>query len=218
MKEIKIENLRFINQETIVEIIPNCYIFFKTKENNNKVGIYTNELATCSTIIISFNNDEYLFFSHIDESSDIITVIKEDLLKKLGNNITKIDINYSKGSLSLKNDKIDYDSLINNLTDLFKEAFNNNANLTINKLVKEHDSIFACLKLLKTSVLEKIKNKEIQIIQNYINKKSKLDLISSYEKSIDFYIKNIDFNNNIIYHFSRERLLKVLKIINISII
>ena len=170
MKEIKIENLRFINQETIVEIFQNCYIFFKTKENNNIVGIYTNELATCSTIIISFNNDEYLFFSHIDESSDIITVIKEDLLKKLGNNITKIDINYSKGSLSLKNDKIDYDSLINNLTDLFKEAFNNNANLTINKLVKEHDSIFACLKLLKTSVLEKIKNKEIQIIQNYIKK------------------------------------------------
>ena len=127
MKEIKIENLRFINQETIVEIIPNCYIFFKTKENNNKVGIYTDGLATCSSIIISFNNDEYLFFSHIDESSDIITVIKEDLLKKLGNNITKIDINYSKGSLSLKNDKIDYDSLINNLTDLFKEAFYNNA-------------------------------------------------------------------------------------------
>lgn len=217
MKEIKIENLRFINQETIVEIIPNCYIFFKTKENNNIVGIYTDGLATCSSIIISFNNDEYLFFSHIDESSDIITVIKEDLLKKLGNNITKIDINYSKGSLSLKNDKIDYDSLINNLTDLFKEAFNNNANLTINKLVKEHDSIFACLKLLKTSVLEKIKNKDIQIIQNYI-KKSKLDSISFCEKSIDFYIKNIDFNNNIIYHFSRVRLLKVLDIINISII
>ena len=82
MEEIKIENLRFINQETIVEIKPNCFIFFKTKENNNIVGIYTDGLATCSSIIISFNNDEYLFLSHIDESSDIITVIKEDLLKK----------------------------------------------------------------------------------------------------------------------------------------
>jgi len=82
MKEIKIENLVFINQETIVEIKQNCYIFFKTKEkNNNIVGIYTDWLVTCSSIIISFNNDEYLFFSHIDEKSDIITVIKEDILK-----------------------------------------------------------------------------------------------------------------------------------------
>ena len=161
MKEIKIENLVFINQETIVEITQNCYIFFKTNENNNIVGIYTDGLATCSSIIISFNNDEYLFFSHIDEDSDIITVIKENILKKLSNIITKIDIIYSKGCKSLKNKKIDYDSLINNLTDLLKETFNNNSNFIINKIIKEHNSIFACLKLLKTSVLEKIKNNEI---------------------------------------------------------
>ena len=137
----------------------------------------------------------------------------------MSNNITKIDINYSKGTLSLKNDKINYESLINNLTDLLKETFNNNANLTINKIVKEHDSIFTCLKLLKTSVLERIKNKEIQIFRNYINKKkSKLDLKHLNEKSTDFYIKNIDFNYKIIYHFSRERLFKVLNFLNIAII
>lgn len=136
----------------------------------------------------------------------------------MSNNIIKIDINYSKGSLSLKNDKIDHESLINNLTDLLKENFNNNANLTINKIVKEHDNIFACLKLLKPSVLERIKNKEIQIILNSMNKKSKLDLKTLYEKSIDFYIKNIDFNYNIIYHFSRERLFQVLNILNKTII
>lgn len=39
-----------------------------------------------------------------------------------------------------------------------------------------------------------------------------------YEQSIDFYEKNIDYQHNIIYHFSRERFLEVLDKLNIFII
>ena len=63
------------------------YVFFKANENNNIVGLYTDGLATCSSIIISFNSYEFIFFSHIDEKSDLINAIKEDILNELSTNI-----------------------------------------------------------------------------------------------------------------------------------
>ena len=57
------------------------------------------------------------------------------------------------------------------------------------------------------------------MIKINMNKKGcKKILKKFYEQSIDFYEKNIDYQHNIIYHFSRERFLEVLDKLNIFII
>ena len=219
MRKIKIEEFGILNHETIIELKQNEYVFFKANENNNIVGLHTDGLATCSSIIISFNSDEFIFFSHIDEKSDLINAIKEDILNELSTNIKKIDINYSKGNNCLKNDILDYDCIISDLANLLKENLPNNDNIVIDKKVKRHDSIMGCLKIFKSSNLENIKNEEIQMIKINMNKKGcKKILKKFYEQSIDFYEKNIDYQHNIIYHFSRERFIEVLDKLNIFIV
>ena len=80
------------------------FIFEKIPKNNRIVGLYTPGVATCSVIIISINNDEKIFFSHIQEKSNIYDIIVHNFMPKLKNiKINKIEVIYSKGFCSLKN-------------------------------------------------------------------------------------------------------------------
>ena len=210
MLQIKTENLGNIDKETIIEITQNSYIFFKPEENKNIIGLFTDSLVTCSSLIISFNKDQYIFFSHIDEDSQILEVIKEISKNNLFHNIKVINIKYSKGNNSLKNDKINYDYFFKNIIDILKEGIPKK-DLLINQSIQEHSNITSCLKFFNYSCFQRIINcqlRKFKINKNSI--KNNEDIKDFYEEAKEIFLKNIDYNNYIIYYYNQKKLEKIL--------
>ena len=58
----------FNNEKNIViNIKQNEYaIFDKKKFSKSIIGFFTDAIVTCSLFLISINNDDFIFFSHID--------------------------------------------------------------------------------------------------------------------------------------------------------
>lgn len=187
------------------------FIFEKIPKNNRIVGLYTPGVATCSVIIISINNDEKIFFSHIQEKSNIYDIIVHNFMPKLKNiKINKIEVIYSKGFGSLKNPE--KENKIEEILNLFDNFFK------IDKIIKEHDSILSCLKIIN------IKENQI-LFENIINFQSNL-----MKKSTKF-IKNISDNflnswlkenilrkENVIFYLEPEKLENIKKRNNLLII
>ena len=80
MKEKIIDDLKFLNHNKIIlSIGQNQYILISKKENKNDniIGLFTDGVISCCSIYISFNNEDFIFFTHIDEKSNIIEVVEK---------------------------------------------------------------------------------------------------------------------------------------------
>ena len=70
MKEKKF-NEYALNKNIILNLKMNeFFLFEKEKCNENILGLYTEGISTCSALVISINDDDYVFFCHMDEDSD----------------------------------------------------------------------------------------------------------------------------------------------------
>lgn len=127
------------NRIKIIYIDTNQYYFYDSSQKSQQIiGIFTDGIYTCSSIVISFNEDNYLFFSHIHEKSDLVKALKNIILNKLSKKkITNIFITYTRGIGSCLNDLINYDLLIEDVIELLKRYFND-GNLKLTKNVKTH--------------------------------------------------------------------------------
>ena len=124
-------------EKKILYIDVNQYYFYdKSQKNKQIIGMFTDGIFTCSSISLSFNEDEYLFFAHIHEDSDLITTINNIMMNKINNKkINNISVAYTKGEGPSFNKLINYDILIDKVIDLIKKYFNN-GNLMITKQLK----------------------------------------------------------------------------------
>lgn len=220
MLEINENIFGTFKEETIIDIYQNEYIILnkKEKKNNKIIGLFTDGLLTCSMILISFNQDEIIFFSHIDEKSDIVKIIKENLIVKLSDiNIKNINIHYTKGIDSIKNNEIDYDFLIDEIILIFNKSLFKSESIKINITKKEHNFSISCLKVFNSSNFLAIQNYQINNYQKVINKKENKKIKVLFEKGLGMFIKNINNNLNISYYYDHEKLLQVLEKLKINL-
>lgn len=92
---------------------------FQNDKLSNIVGIFTEGLATCSSIIISFDYDKFVLFSHFDEDYDILSEIKNIFDKTLKKEkIEQINIFYSKSIGPIFNKRIKNQQILNGLKNL----------------------------------------------------------------------------------------------------
>ena len=62
-----------VNKNIILNLnMKELFLFEKEKHNENFLVLYTDGISTCSALIISINNDDYVFFCHMNEDSDVI--------------------------------------------------------------------------------------------------------------------------------------------------
>ena len=77
-----------------------------SQNSKNIIGIFTEGIATCSSLIISFDNDKYILFSHFNENFDIFIKVKNIInyeMGKIDEKFSQIYIFYSKGIDPLNN-------------------------------------------------------------------------------------------------------------------
>ena len=73
-----------LNKNIILNLNMNeFFLFKKEKHNQNILGLYTDGIATCSALVISINDDDYVFFCHMNEDSDVIYEIEKKLFPLL---------------------------------------------------------------------------------------------------------------------------------------
>ena len=93
-----------MTEKIILNLKINEFCFSEKNKYENIKGFITHGVATCSFIIISINNDEFVFFAHIHENSDLISEIKKTIVPVLkSNKIENVHLIYSKGQKSLVN-------------------------------------------------------------------------------------------------------------------
>ena len=151
LNEKKIKNSE-ITKRVIININTNEY-FFYNRENDNKkiICFFTDGIVTCSCLIISINDDDFLFFSHIHEESGIIPVIEERIIPTLKQiTIKNITIIYSLsvGSIENKKKEILIDEVVGKISNILKPEI----------VVMKHTYLTGCLKLIKDLHNEDNKN------------------------------------------------------------
>lgn len=204
------------NRIKIIYIDTNQYYFYDSSQKSQQIiGIFTDGIYTCSSIVISFNEDNYLFFSHIHEKSDLVKALKNIILNKLSKKkITNIFITYTRGIGSCLNDLINYDLLIEDVIELLKRYFND-GNLKLTKNVKTHRNTISCLKIIKNNqqndYFESIKNKAQKL---FFGKKD--DRFNKYINSqLNYFNVLFDKENNISYYFDFNKLSNILNSLKI---
>ena len=94
----------------------NKIYLLQNNELSNIIGIFTEGIASCSSIIISFDYDKYVLFSHFDEEYDILSEVKNILDKTLmKEEISQINIFYSKSIGPIINKRIKHEQILNGL-------------------------------------------------------------------------------------------------------
>ena len=173
----KIINNSDITKRAIININTNEY-FFYNRENDNKniIGFFTDGIVTCSCLIISINDDDFLFFSHIHEDSRIIPVIEERIiptLKKI--KIKNIIIMYSLsvGSIENKKKEILIDAVVGKISNILKPEI----------VVMKHTYLTGCLKLIKDLHNEDNKNNHNEDNKNNENY-ALLNKMIEFQKSL----------------------------------
>lgn len=123
--EIKIENFK-INRKSVIMLNWDEYIILNMKKcNSNIIGLFTDGIFTCSSIFISINNEEIVFFCHINESTDIINILDKIIEKEICNiNIKTLELFYTNGIRMCANNRIDYNNVIDKIISNFIKKFN----------------------------------------------------------------------------------------------
>lgn len=87
----------------IIHFEQNDILLIRKNNPSNIIGIFTHGVATCGTVIISFNNDSILLASHFDETFDLINRIKDKIQSISNEKIYNIKIFYSQGQGPINN-------------------------------------------------------------------------------------------------------------------
>lgn len=150
----------------IMNIKMNEFVFYnRNKRNNDLIGFYTEGIVLYRAVVISLNTDEFKFFAHIYEKSDLKEQINNYILPLFNSDkIKNIDIIYSKGLGGLSNDEkkkiiLDLINLIEQINSSKKEIYYHKISTSCLKLIKIEDSqnqiIFKNLINYKTDILDK---------------------------------------------------------------
>ena len=204
----KILEYNNISKNSIINIEQNEFLIYEKFKNDQSkiIGFFTDGLSTCSSIVISINNDELLFFAHIDETSDLINIVSQKFIPKICKmKIEKISLIYSKGISSIPN--IKKIEKINELIKIIDNIF------LSHKIIKEHDGAISCLKLLNNSTNEILMKKLIErkiTIYNIYSKKYKSSTVYS-NKIIDIIKNDFSKGENIIFYFDGSELSNLSK-------
>ena len=118
----------------------------------------------------------------------------------------------------MKNNQINYVILINNVIIILRELCSEKDGLIINKTLKEHSISTSCLKIFKYSIFDKIICYLISKFQKKINSQTNIIMKNLYIKYLITYLENIDKTYKIIYNYDDNRLLEVLKQLEIKIL
>lgn len=190
-------------------------IYNREKHNNKIIGFFTDGIATCSAIIISIDNDKFLFFAHISEKSNIIEVIKEKIINNINIKNNSVTIIYSIGTGSIKNKE--KEDKIKKMIELFEPKF-------ILKIIeKNHDSSISCLKFIKTLnnddnnlLFKTIINFKKSSLEKNLNLKTKFsDFI---KKSIALFNESIFKDFNLIFYFDSSQMESLARKFNFVVI
>ena len=204
-------------QKQIILFYTNEIYLLNPENFNGVIGIFTEGLATCSSIIISFQNDKYVLFCHFNEEYDLlkecINIINEEK-HKMNEKISEINVFYSQGIGPLKNEKIDHNN-INKLIKYFITYFNINEN-DIHLFIKKHDYPVSVLKIFSENNDEfsNILNKTHNNLKNQCNKKF-------LPKSMETFMmekKDIHSKFLISYYFNKDLLFKIISSLDYNFI
>ncbi len=159
------------NKKLVICLEINEFYIYEKNKSPNILGIYTHGIATCSSIIISFNDDSIVFMGHLIEDSKIEQIINQKIIPILKNKkIVNINIIYSKGVNGLYNSK--KESQINDVIKTIDNYF------LSKKIVYEHKNLTSCFKIIKTNNAE---NKTL--INNLVN--DKISKINRFSKKVN---------------------------------
>ena len=220
MKEKIIDDLKFLNHNKIIlSIDQNQYILISKKENKNDniIGLFTDGVISCCSIYISFNNEDFIFFTHIDEQSNIIEVVEKCANKIKNEKIEKIDVIYSKGpklaGKLVNNYSMDYDKTIEDIIIILKNTFNNNK-LEINKKVRIHQQsisflIFFSPKIGEINYLDRLKEIAIEKLKRRKLLHNKMVFNNIILKQINELESYFDKDNNITYYYDSNMILGI---------
>lgn len=155
-----------------------------------------------------------MFFSHINEESNIIEVVKNKIINKINLKNNSITIIYSIGIGSIKNMK--KEDNIKKMIELFDTKFN------LEVIQKNHDLSISCLKIIKTlnndnNLLFKklINSKESSLEKNLNLKKKFSDFI---KKTIDSFKESIFREYNLVFYFDCSQMESLAKKFNFVIL
>ena len=155
-----------------------------------------------------------MFFSHINEESNIIEVVKNKIINKINLKNNSITIIYSIVIGSIKNMK--KEDNIKKMIELFDTKFN------LEVIQKNHDLSISCLKIIKTlnndnNLLFKklINSKESSLEKNLNLKKKFSDFI---KKTIDSFKESIFREYNLVFYFDCSQMESLAKKFNFVIL
>ena len=194
------------------------------KKNNMQyiIGIITNGLATFGSLIISFENDNYIIFTHFDETFQLLDEVNNKVNEIKFEEIKNIIVFYSQGNDPLFNQPLQEKKILENIDNLLKNNFKKSKKLEINYFIKKHDKPITCLKMLETVENSVIYFNEIlnyflndfEKANNRFKKEIKNKIINIFEKE-----RNETHNNyNVSYYFNEAQISKILEIFKISLL
>ena len=202
-------NIKFVNQ--------NEYIILKKDNKTKNIGLYTEGLASCSCVILSIINDEVIFMSHIDETTDFKGMLYKyvsELQKE--KNIIDIKFLYTLGTGPNYNE-INFEKRFKNI---INEIESNNQFIKKIEILKPipNDFVANIFKFNNKDLFKKIKNKIINNYQKCItNAKSNLSK-SIYEKELKAFTENKLFDdNNIIFNYDSKKMKTILSSLKIGL-
>jgi hypothetical protein len=180
-------NMELVKEKKVLIFGINKAHLLNTEKFKNVIGIFSEGIATCSSLIISFDNDKFLLFSHFNEDFDIFFEVKNIINKeigKIGEKFSEIYIFYSKGFGPLNNKSINHEEIIDKFNNFFNESYFNINKKNIHLYVKEHNNPISLLKIFS-------KNKEdflniINLTFQNLKKKKLKKIIMDIKKRMIF--------------------------------
>ena len=198
-----------LHKNIILNLNMDEFFLFDKKKHENILGLYTDGIATCSALVISINDDDYVFFCHMNEDSDIIYEIENKIIPIIeSNKINNIKIIYSKGINCFSNNLKEIKIL--NLIDILNKKY------TSKPIYYEHSISCSCLKLIKSSnnkneiIFKTLIDKQYKIFDS--RKKSNPKLLEKIKKEVIDFEKSILAKENIVFYFDSEVILNMEKL------
>lgn len=198
-----------LHKNIILNLNMDEFFLFDKKKHENILGLYTDCIATCSALVISINDDDYIIFCHMNEDPDIIYEIENKIIPIIeSNKINNIKIIYSKGINCFSNNLKEIKIL--NLIDIINKKY------TSKPIYYEHSISCSCLKLIKSSnnkneiIFKTLIDKQYKIFDS--RKKSNPKLLEKIKKEVIDFEKSILAKENIVFYFDSEVILNMAKL------
>ena len=94
------------SEKKIISFSQNQIYLLKKIKPQNIIGIVTNSFATCGSLILSFDHDTYVIFTHFDETFHLIDELNKKFNEIKWQEIKNINVFYSEGKGPLFNEPL----------------------------------------------------------------------------------------------------------------